>query len=75
MNVTLSIPPEVVRDAREYASARSTSLNQLIRDYLAGLTKQAERQRRAEEAMAFFESIEPTIPAGTRITREEMESR
>lgn len=38
MNVTLSIDEQVVAKARQIASVRGTSLNQLIRDYLEDLT-------------------------------------
>ena len=33
-SITLAIPPEVVRAARDYARRNDTSLNGMIRDYL-----------------------------------------
>jgi hypothetical protein len=36
-SITLAIPPDVVRDARAYASRNGTSLNGMVRDYLADL--------------------------------------
>ena len=38
-SITLAIPPDVVRDARTYASRNGTSLNGMVRDYLAGLVR------------------------------------
>ena len=51
MSITLSIPPAVVQDAREYANAHGTSLNAMIRDYLAKIT--AKDTRRSEAAKSF----------------------
>ncbi len=39
MNITLSIDDRVVAEARRIASERGTSLNQLVRDFLADLTR------------------------------------
>ena len=39
MNVTLSVDDRVVAEARRIASARGTSLNQLVRDFLNELTR------------------------------------
>lgn len=75
MNVTLSIPPDVVRDARAYAAKHDTSLNQLIRDHLVSLTRRDERRKRAEEAIAFFRSLPKTIPAGEKLTRADYAER
>ena len=38
MNVTLSIDDQTLARARQIAQQRSTSLNQMIRDYLESLT-------------------------------------
>ena len=75
MNVTLSIPVDLVKQARRYAEKHGTSLNQMIREHLAGLTHSAEREQIVVQAMAFFRSITPTLPPDTKITREEMERR
>jgi antitoxin component of RelBE/YafQ-DinJ toxin-antitoxin module len=37
MNITLSVDDEVVRQARQIAEATGTSVNQMVRDYLAQL--------------------------------------
>ena len=75
MNITLSIPDEIVANAREYAKTHGTSLNQMIRDHLNRFSGEAKRKERAENAIAFFQSIVPTLPKDTKITRDEMEER
>ncbi|MBT3275714.1 MAG: hypothetical protein HN368_21360 [Spirochaetales bacterium] len=35
MNITLSADEKLIREARAYAKANNTSLNQLVRDYLS----------------------------------------
>ncbi len=39
MNVTLSVDARMVAEARRIATARGTTLNQMIRDYLHDLTR------------------------------------
>lgn len=39
MNVTLSVDDRVVAEARRLATARGTSLEQLVRDFLEELTR------------------------------------
>ena len=74
MNVTLSIDDEVVVRARELATRRGTSVNQLIRDYLEELTSEMT----AEEILGELEHLWRTSPgdsAGRRWTREELHER
>ena len=54
MNVTLSIDGRVVADARRLAALRGTSLNQLIRDYLAELTQTGEQSRVVDQLDALW---------------------
>ena len=75
MNITLSIPDEIVANAREYAKTHGTSLNQMVRDHLNRFSGEALRKKRAENAIAFFQNIVPTLPKDTKITRDEMEER
>ena len=35
MSITLSVPPMIVQEARAYAEKNATSINSLIRNYLA----------------------------------------
>ena len=73
MNITLSIPSEIVEDAREYALRHNTSLNQLVREHLKKYSKEKERQKLVDEAMSFFQQLMPTLPKDAKISREEME--
>ena len=75
MNITLSIPDDVVANAREYAKRHGTSLNQMIRDHLDRFSREAGRLERAKNAIAFFQGIVPTLPKDSKITRDEMEER
>ena len=75
MNITISIPDEVVANAREYAKSHGTSLNQMIRDHLDRFSSDAIRRGRSKNAIAFFQSIVPILPKGAQITRDEMGER
>ncbi len=73
MNVTLSIEDRVVTEARRLASARGTSLNQLVRDFLKDLTQ-------ADDVESVIARIEARWAAETcrsegPWTREEMHER
>jgi hypothetical protein len=48
-NLTLSIDKDVLLQARKYALEHNTTVNRLVRDYLAGLADRDERRRRALE--------------------------
>ena len=48
-NLTLSIPKDVLLGARKYALDQGTTVNRLVRDYLAGLSDVEEQRRRALE--------------------------
>lgn len=49
VNITLSADDDLVAEARAYAQARNTTVNQLIRDYLGRLTGQIAPELAAEE--------------------------
>ncbi len=55
MSITLSIPPAIVQEVREWAEANGTSLNQYVRDCLAAKAAEIEQQRsaRADRFLAF----------------------
>ena len=54
VNVTFSIDERVVADARRLAALRGTSLNQLIRDYLAELPQAGEQSRVVDQLDALW---------------------
>jgi hypothetical protein len=49
MNITLSAGEELIKKARNYASERNTTINQIIRDYLARLVGEASNDEVARE--------------------------
>ncbi|MCC6367421.1 MAG: ribbon-helix-helix protein, CopG family [Bryobacterales bacterium] len=74
MNVTLSVDDEVMREARRRAEAMGTSVNQLVRDYLAqfagftdpaALAKEFERLSRESKGNS----------RGWKFNREELHER
>lgn len=71
-NVTISIPDELLRRAREYAAAQGTSLNGLIRRQLQ---RQVDLPQEAvEEIMARLEGARGDS-RGRRFNREELARR
>jgi len=73
MSITLSIPPAVVQEVREWAEANGTSLNQYIRDCLEAKCDEIHdaQKRKAREFMAFMESLPVArVPNGWKFDRE-----
>ena len=77
MNITLSAPDATVLAVRSWADANHTSLNQFIRDRLEekAAELQAERNRKADEFMAFMETVHVRMPNGWKFDREEANAR
>ena len=73
MNITLSIDEQVVAKARQIASVRGTSLNQLVRDYLEDLTRHNDMQSVLDELDAMWS--ESTGRSQGPWTREELYER
>jgi replicative DNA helicase len=74
MNLTLSIDDRLVQQARRMAEAKGTSLNQLIRDYLEGLTSQSDPEAEIEELRRL--SLEGQGRSkGWKFNREEIHER
>ena len=73
MSITLSIPPAIVQEVREWAEANGTSLNQFVRDCLEAKVGeiQASRSRKARDFKAFLLSLSPSgLPKGYKFVRE-----
>ena len=73
MSITLSIPPAIVQEVREWAEANGSSLNQYVRDCLAAKAKeiQDQRSRKAREFRAFLLGLPPSgLPKGYKFNRE-----
>lgn len=74
-NVTLAIEDDVLREARRIAAERSTTLNAMIRDFLADLT---ERESRAVAARTRIAELcrASTAEVGPRTwSRDELHER
>jgi hypothetical protein len=74
MNITLSVEDEVIHNARRRAEALGTSVNQLVRDYLAHLAGETD----AAAAAAEFERLSRSARGNSRgwkFNREELHER
>lgn len=73
MSITLSIPPAIVQEVREWAEANGTSLNQYIRDCLEAKVRdiQAMRKTRGEAFRDFLLNLPPSgLPRNYKFNRE-----
>jgi hypothetical protein len=70
-NVTLSAEERVLERARELARQRSTTLNQMFRDWLAEVTADGKRKDRYEQLMQRLSRAR----SGGRFTRDDMNAR
>lgn len=75
MNITLSADPETVARTRAYAREHGTSVNQLVRDFLASLTGQDDRDRAATEFSRNAVAHGGKSPDGFHFDREESHRR
>lgn len=75
MNITLSIPEDIVKQVRDYASKHHTSMNQLVRDNLLEYVQSSSRQEEANEALDFMRSLPPSLPKGEMLTRSDYSER
>ncbi len=75
-NLTLTIDSDLLRTARKIALDRDTSVNQLIRDYLAQLTEQNEapHKKAAADLRKMFRSSKARL-GGATWTRDEIYDR
>ena len=74
MNVTLSIDDKIMAQARRRAAAMGTSVNQLVRDYLAQLAGKTDPNADAGE----FERLSRMAKGNSRgwkFNREELHER
>ncbi len=46
-NLTITLDAELLKEARVYATRKDTSVNQLVRDYLASLVDQEQKREEA----------------------------
>ena len=74
-NLTLSIPDEVLRQARIEALKRGTSVNELVRTYLASLAGSDERIRAAMDRVLESSARYHGRIRGGRFRREDVYDR
>jgi hypothetical protein len=74
-NLTLTIETAILKNARKHALDRDTSVNQMVRDYLAGLGQPADELEDARKDLKeFFRKSRYKIGKRTW-TREELHDR
>jgi hypothetical protein len=69
MNITLSIELRIVDEARSWAASHGTSLNALVRDFLAGLGSDADREAAADQFVRNARTRAGRSEGGTTFTR------
>ncbi len=70
-NITFSADERLIRQAREQARARQTTLNQLFRDWLQRL---ANQEQRTQDIESLFDRVDG-VDSGGAFSREEMNVR
>jgi len=75
MNITLSADAELIKKSREYAKAHNTSLNQLVRDYLAQLSGGNEPGGAADEFVRLASSMPGCSEHGFKFARDAIHDR
>ena len=72
MSITLSIPPAIVQEVREWAETNGTSLNQYVRDCLEAKCRELEsaRKARADKFLEFAQANLAHAPQGWRFDRQ-----
>lgn len=75
MNITLSVDESVLRTVRVYAAQRGSSVNALVREFLAGIASREDRVSRARERIREL-SGRSTARVGSRSwTRDDLHAR
>ncbi len=71
MSITLSIPPAIVQEVREWAEANGTSLNQYVRECLEAKCQELEfaRKTRASQFLEFARANLAHAPQGWHFDR------
>ncbi len=77
MSITLSAPPELIREVRIYAERHSTSLNALIRKHLEEIAAQERkaRNKEAEKLKSFFSAEKGWFDGDVTFDRESANER
>jgi antitoxin component of RelBE/YafQ-DinJ toxin-antitoxin module len=74
MNVTLSVDDEIMNQARRHAEAMGTSVNQLVREFLAQLAGRTDPEVDAAEFERMSRSSQGNS-RGWKFSRDELHER
>lgn len=74
-NITLSVDEKVLFAVRQHAAAHSTSVNQLVRDYLAEIAQRESRARNARRRLRALSNRSEAKIGRASWTREELHER
>jgi hypothetical protein len=74
-NITLSADENLIANARAYAQAHGTTLNDLIRDYLVQVTAPLDREKVADEYARLAREQSGCSEEGWKFNREEIHKR
>jgi len=74
-NLTLSLNDELLQKARELAAREQTSVNALVRDFLAQYVDARQRRREALDALNALAERSVSQSTGGRWTREDLHDR
>lgn len=74
-NLTLRIHEGVLQKARVIASQQSTSVNELVRDYLNTLVTQDERRRQARQDIISLSRKSKAHIGAARVSRDSLYDR
>jgi len=74
-NITLSVDENVLAIVRRHAAERNSSVNALVREYLAGLAKHEDRAKRARARLRKLSAQSQGRPGKKTWTREDLHDR
>ena len=74
-NITLSVDEKVLAAVRQHAAARSTSVNQLVRDYLGEIAQRENRARNARRRLRALSDRSTANIGRASWTRDELHER
>jgi len=74
-NITLSVDEKILSAVRQHAAAHSTSVNQLVRDYLTGIAQREDRARKARKRIRSLSNRSGARIGRASWTREELHER
>jgi len=75
MNITLSADEELINKSREYAKAHHTTLNRLIRNYLARISGGHDAEKTADEFVALARAMPGRSDDHYRFSRDDIYDR